>query len=1009
MAKRLPESRTAASRRRRVTVRRRPLLERLDDRRVLAAITGAVFQDLNQSLQQDAAEPAAVSRLVFLDTNANATLDIGEPLTIADEAGAFSFEGLADGTYEVRVFDGTTTQQQTFPVEAETGLAPIAIAGGTALLPTAGINGGRVLTADSVVSADLDAASSSTIPVGNQLLRMQSLPGDRLLVIGGDASATHTAWVVDANSSTPADLSVSGATIGNATLGNVDLAIDGDGRGVLLVTAADASSVLVRSVDASDTSGSIMVADTGVSVPVDSSVIASSTGVRSVIASPSAGGLLVSLWSNSTGAPIAVSSDVAGAASLVAFDDAAGILVLRTTDGGVSVHDVNDNFQQTDVISGTIGAVMIDPSRDLLIAHDNDLSALQVISLRDAARIATLPVDLSAIGDVVTLASGSQPDSFLVLGSTGIHEVQLNRPAAHRVTIVGGLDADPISFGVLVIGANTPPRYDELPTLSVDEDETLSLSTGATLAGSVDAEDSDYVLVQQSPAANGVATLNIDGSIQYVPDDDFFGTDTVTVVLHDGQDVSESIVLNIDVRPIPDSPTGVIIQVDPVPENSPIGLPIGGIDIIDVDGGGHVIEIDDPRFGAVPNGIGGIDIVILNGPIDFETQSLIPIGITVTDPDTSDVIERNVTLRITDANDPITGILPTEAFVFENAPGDVVTGLIVVDQDGEQSYTFTVDDERFIVEEYDLRLADGVAVDYESESIITVNVTATEVGTGGNSFTQEITITVRDIAEQPQGMTLTDRVVVEFTPGDEAGELKIDGNDPDPRYIFTVNDSRFEVVDGTLKLIDDEFVVRAVEPEIQVTITAQDSIGQFDDIERSFIIDVLGNESPLHNRNDPFDVNHGGDVTAADALAIINYLNDYGPGPVGSGDMGYCYDVNADGFVTALDALLVINRLNQRPGGIVAGGEGDGEGEQVPPPSPQAPLPSRELRIAGDQGGEGEFIGEELQRGEVIRDATFALWRPSVDSDTVAGAIESLDASDDSDDGSLDLLSDKTS
>lgn len=1005
MAKRLPESRNAASQRRRVTVRRRPLLEHLDERRVLAAITGAVFHDLNQSLQQDAAEPAAVSRLVFLDTNANESLDVGEPMTIADGDGAFSFQGLADGTYEVRVFDGTTTQQQTFPVQAETGLPPIAIADGTALLPTDGVNGGRVLTADSVVSADLDAATTSTIPVGNQLLRMQSLPGDRLLVIGGDDSATDTAWVVDATSATPIDLSVSGAT-----LGNVDLAIDGNGRGVLLVASADASSVLVHSVDASDAAGPIVVADTGVSVPIDSTAIASSTGVRSVIASPSAGGLLVSLWSNSAGVPIGVSSDLAGAAGLVAFDDASGILVLRTTDGGVSVHDVNDNFQQLDVISGTIGAVMIDPSRDLLIAYDNDLAALQVISLRDAARIATLPVDLSAVGDIVTLAGGSQPDSFLVLGSTGIQEITLNRPDAHRVTIVGGLDADPISFGVLVIGANTPPAYEELPTLAVDEDDTLSLGAGAALVGSVDAEDSSYVLVQQSAAANGVATMNIDGSIQYVPDDDFFGTDTVTVVLHDGQDVSEPIVLTIDVRPMPDSPTDVIVDVNPIPENSPIGLPVGGIRIIDVDGGGHVVEVDDPRFGPVPNVNGGIDIVILTGPLDFETEPLIPLGITVTDSETSDVIERNVTLRIADANDPITGILPTEAFVFENAPGDVVTGLIVVDQDAEQSYTFTVDDERFIVEEYDLRLAAGVAVDHESESIIRVNVTATEVGSGGNSFTQEITITVRDIAEQPQGMTLTDRVVVEFTPGDVAGEIKIDGNDPDPRYLFTVSDSRFEVVDGELKLTDDAFVVRAVEPEIQVTITAQDSIGQFDDIERTFLIDVLGNESPLHNRDDPFDVNHGGDVTAADALAIINYLNDYGPGPVGSGDMGFCYDVNADGFVTALDALLVINRLNQRPGGIVTDGEGqgEGEGEQVPASTPPAPLPSRGLRIANAEGAEGEFIVEETQRGDVIRDATFAAWRPSGESDPVADAIESLNEVDDSDEDSLDLLSDKT-
>jgi hypothetical protein len=995
--------------RRRVAVRRRPVLERLDDRRVLAAITGAVFHDLNQSLQQDADEPFAASRLVFLDTNANGTLDVGEPLTIADGAGAFSFEGLADGTYEVRVFDGTTTQQQTFPVEAETPRLPVAIAGGTALIASQSSNGGLVLTADAVVAADIDGATASSVPVGNQLLRMQSLPDGRLLVIGGgDPVSGDTAWVVDGTTSTPADLSVSGATLGNS-----GLAIDGDGRGVLLVTAADDSSLLVRSVDASDISGSIVVGDTGATVPIDTRAIASSTGVRSVLASPSADGLLLSLWSNSAGQPIPGATDIAGVTDFLAFDDAAGILVLRTIDGGASVHDVNDNFQQLDVISGSIGAVMVDPSRDLLIAYDSTLSALQVISLRDATRIATLPVDLSAVGDVVALAEGAEPDSFLVLGSAGLHEIKLNRPAAHRVTIVDGVDADPIAFGVLVIGVNAAPGYEALPTLEVDEDETLALPAGATLAGSVDVDDSAYVIVQQSDAANGVATLNIDGSITYVPDDDFFGADTITVILHDGQDASEPITLTIDVRPVPDSPTDVIVDVHPIPEDAPIGLPVGGIRIIDVDGGGHVVQIDDPRFGPVVNADGGIDIVILTGPLDFETEPFIPLTITVSDPETFDVIERSVTLRIDDANDPITGILPTEAFVFENSPGDVITGLVVLDQDAEQTHTFTVDDERFIVEEYDLRLVDGVAVDFETEPVIIVNVTATEVGTGG-SFTQAITIRVRDVPEQPMGLTLTDRTVVEFTSGDGVGEVKIDGGDPDPRFILTVDDSRFEVVDGTLKLKADEFVVQAVEPEIEITITAQDSVGQFNDIERSFLIEVLANDYPLHNREDPFDVDHSGDVTAADVLAIINYLNTYGPGPVGSGDMGYCYDVNADGFVTALDALLVINKLNQRPS-VITGGEGDGEGEQVPAPQtvppPQVPTtPLRGMRIADvDDLGEDDLIVEEVPLDDVIRDATFAVWRPSGESDAVAEAIESLDGLADSDEGSLDLLSRQTS
>lgn len=163
--------------------------------------------------------------------------------------------------------------------------------------------------------------------------------------------------------------------------------------------------------------------------------------------------------------------------------------------------------------------------------------------------------------------------------------------------------------------------------------------------------------------------------------------------------------------------------------------------------------------------------------MDFESEPFISLGVSVTDPDTSDVFNRNVSLRITDANDPITGILPTEAFVFENSPGDLITALIVVDQDAEQSYTFTVDDARFIVDGYDLRLADGVALDYETEDTITINVTATEVGAGG-TFTQAITISVRDVGDTQSGMSLTDRVVIELTPGDEAGEVLIDGAAP---------------------------------------------------------------------------------------------------------------------------------------------------------------------------------------------------------------------------------------
>ena len=201
-------------------------------------------------------------------------------------------------------------------------------------------------------------------------------------------------------------------------------------------------------------------------------------------------------------------------------------------------------------------------------------------------------------------------------------------------------------------------------------------------------------------------------------------------------------------------------------------------------------------------------------------------------------------------------------------------------------------------------------------------------------------------------MGLTNHTVTELVPGDEVGEVTLDGGTPDSRFTYVVDDSRFEVQGTTLKLLDDQSVLRSQAEEIQIVITAIDSHGEFDSVNETFVIVVLENQTPAHNHDNPFDVNHQDDVTALDALVIINYLNAFGPGPVGEGDVGYCYDVNADGFVTALDALLVVNQINltDNTGGV--GGEGDGgaEGEHTPAPiapeqlSPPQPGPPTQLR-----------------------------------------------------------------
>ncbi|TWU48462.1 Ig-like domain-containing protein [Rubripirellula reticaptiva] len=987
----------------RLEVRRRLTVEHLGDRRVLAAITGEVFEDLNGSLRKDDGELAAASRLVYIDANSNEVLDTGELTAVTDSSGAFRFDNLADGNYSVRLYSGTESQTQTIPIQPQ--LVRFVITIDDASDVVFGDDFFVTATAGSVVTAYPDQLGVHSVSVGQELRSLQAMPDGRILLVGSDTTNT-TSWIFDpvTRMATPVSLQdTSGATVTSPT-GWGSLLLNDQGLGVILpqiANPATASPYAVRSIDASDPTSGIEVTTTSTIVPADTKVLSSATGVRTVFASEGATGLELSLWSNSAATLITTTPiEVPSTTEMLSFDDDAGILALRTSGGGFSIHDVDAGFATLySFDSGT--AVMIDAERDLLFTYSSDDFKLRMLSLTDATVLFEMPVSLTTIGDVTKLVRGDSPNAIVAVGTAGVQQVRLDVASGNQVTITGGVDADPILFGIKPHGTNSAPSYNPIPSFTATEDQTLTLAAPAALAGATDPDGDSFIVLQMDQAANGTATIQIDGSLSYVPNPDFSGTDTVTVTLSDGRTASAPISLTFNVQAVPDEPTGIEIDIDPVPENLPAGTPIGGINVIDVDGGGgHVISIDDPRFG-----VDGGDIIFIGGDINFEAEPLIPLVVSATDSETGTTVTESVSVRITDANDPITGITPTEAFVLENAPGDVVTELKVLDEDEEQFHTFTVDDERFIVENFDLRLADGVSVDYETEQVIVVNVTATEVGTGG-TFTQAITITVRDLVEQPVGIALTKDSVVELTEGDEVGDVLVDGAAPDPRLDVTVDDSRFEIVGSTLKLKEDVFVERAIQTEIQVTISVSDPNGELATVEQDFVIQVLPNETPLHNLNDPYDVNHDGSVSASDALAIINYLNIYGPGPVGSGGMEYCYDVNADGFITALDALLVLNRLSQTSSGTV-GGEGDGE--QSPAPA-QTPRPEGE-QLATDLASDSQDTATrfDLSSPSKTRDALFVQWqqRDERPDDFADFANEATSATDQVDE-SLRLLSDET-
>lgn len=963
---------------RRVRTRRTLRLQVLDDRRVLAAITGAVYEDANDSMRQDSTEIGLVGRLVYVDQNDNGRIDATEPYSLTGQDGGFSIEGIADGDHSVRVFNGARSQVQTTPTFAVHLHDVLSQEDITAALPAvvhdAGLVTERTSPAVFAIGSTLqtiaaDGTVGTPVDLGSDIISLDRVTEGGLIVFT-DSDTVHRAFLV--NDSLESIIPFTDSNLGpELNSGGVDDVANGVVVGELLETVAELYSVSDQSLTA-----------TSVNVPLDTVVTADSSPrttdgpTRSILSSASqfnelaavaTPGLAISVWSNASASLLTTPILVGGGLEVVAFSDEAGLLVVRGEDD-LTVHDIDNNLATLYTIADTGAGVDIDAARGLVVVTSPRATApedagLRILDQETGSELANLVIDLSAVGDVATVALDAKLESVVVAGTTGLAQVNLRRPDAHRVTVTAGANPAAIEFGIRVVGENTAPNYANSPTLQSLEDTTLVRPAPLLLSGVIDAEGDGFVMLPGEAPDIGAAEISVDGGIQFVPPANFEGSVDVPVILTDGHDLIETIV-TINVVGVPDAPTG-IGPIAAVPENILIDGIVDVINVIDADlVNDHVIEIDDVRFEV----INGELIFVGPGRLDFETEWTIPLILTVNDADAGSSEAYAATITVEDADDPVTDILLGNSTVLENRPGDTIGSLDIEDEDFEDIHSVTVDDDRFVYDLFagELRLADGVSLDREASETIVVNVTASFKE---DSFTKEFTLTVLDTPETPTGFLLTNANVLENLPAAVVGDLTIAGNPATNGHSLTVNDSRFIFDGSTLRLADGVMVQRTpgVDTEIQVEVTATPTLGGSPASE-TFIIQVLENELDFHNADFPEDVDGSGEVSALDALIIINYLNDFGTGPIGEGDPDRGYDVNGDGEVSPLDALLVINELNAQGGGTGSvGNEPNGENipEGEPMPSPDslpglAPPVSPGQRSFADDGEPLEEVGGRI-------------------------------------------------
>lgn len=914
--------------------------ELLGHRRVLASITGSVFSDVDQSFHRDEAEIGLENRVVYLDLDENGKVSQGEPVELTDESGQFVFEDLPAGQYVVRLFNGTDSQIQNTPFLAEEMADPIPVvdpfsAGqsdlhahlGDSQLFSYSVAGRRV------TELNLETLATRWIDLPADIVDVHALGEGRLITLLKAENPDSEGNIVTAAFVSFDDGQVVPLEVGPAAEVEQwsEIVIGADGQGLLLPMADAGTNVPLHTVDFDAAALQWTTTPVNENVDAGAELWGEVNSPVILVAQPSGSGTQVALWSTvtSTVVPgsVATLSDVQ---AVLAFDDAAALAVVRVGDGGVRVLDAANGFATLHQVDEFRGPVALDGHRELLFGMLHD-TVLGVFDIHDGLMLPSLTLQ-STLGQAAGLAISDGGDRITIRRPGYASQVRIDRPGAHRVSLLSDTMTKDVVFGMYISGDNLAPEFPEAPHFSLLEDTSLQLNAPGLTASIANPEGDEYLTLQISQAANGTAIVSPDGALFYRPNPNFFGTDSFEIRVSDGRDITEVTTVTIDVMPVDDPPRGINIDIPDFPENIEGPAIIGNVDVDEVDGDNYIIWLSDPRFAVQGNDI----IIVAGAEFDHEGEPFIELTVIASNPENeSDSTTASVLILVEDINEPPTEILPDEANVEENRPGEVIAELSLVDPDSTEGYTLETSDVRFVIEGMTLKLKPEIALDFETSAEVVVPVSVRDSG-GEELLSQVVLVHVADNNDPVEDILLSGRVVPERASGYTVGLVSVVDQDAEQIHEISVNDDRFEIIEQRLKLRDGVYVRHSDQSEILITITANDQAGS--SLSKDFVLLVAQNDTPFHNPDDPTDVDGDGHTDPLDALIIINDLNNNGirplidPVPHELGQPRF-YDVNGDGRITPIDALIIINLLNRRATGAAEPGSGpatSGEGEATP-------------------------------------------------------------------------------
>ncbi len=228
---------------------------------------------------------------------------------------------------------------------------------------------------------------------------------------------------------------------------------------------------------------------------------------------------------------------------------------------GVLTYTPDANFNGTDTITYVISdgnrgvstaavEVVVNAVNDPPVAVDDAATTNEDTPVT----IGVLGNDTDIDGDPLTVTAATSPDGVVVINADGTitftPNADFNGPTTISYTISDGNGGTSTATVSVTVDAVNDPPVANMDSITTDEDSPVDIPV---LANDTDV-DGDPLTVTAADAPNGTVTINADGTVIYVPDANFNGTDTITYTISDGQGGFSTSTVEVTVTATNDAP-----------------------------------------------------------------------------------------------------------------------------------------------------------------------------------------------------------------------------------------------------------------------------------------------------------------------------------------------------------------------------------------------------------------------------------------------------------------------